>query len=58
MLFSTLSSRYKQQHVLQGINTQTDVDFVKILSKWPANSKTYGTTVIITNQFVHLQSPE
>lgn len=58
MLFSTLSSRYKQQHVLRGVNTQTDVDFVKILSKWPANSQAYRTTVIITNQFVHLQSPE
>lgn len=47
-LFSTLSSRYKRQHVLRGINTQTDVELVKILSKWPANSQTYKTTVIIT----------
>lgn len=38
-LFSTLSSRYKQQHVLEGINTQTDVELVKIFSKWPANSQ-------------------
>lgn len=38
-VFSTLSSRHKQQHVLEGINTQTDVELVKILSKWPANSQ-------------------
>lgn len=29
-LFSTLSLRYNHQHLLQGINTQTDVELVKI----------------------------
>ncbi len=38
-LFSTLSLRYKQQHVLEGIDAQTYVELVKILSKWPANSQ-------------------
>lgn len=40
-MFSTLSLRYKQHRVLQGINTQTDVELLKILSKWPANSEAY-----------------